>query len=655
MEAIARLPAERRIPALLAGFDLQKVSIWLLGFGLTVYLGLKGGGYDPLVNDQVGIVVWWIAIAGLLVGAFPNRRLGVLGWTTLALFAAFVAWTALSLGWTESNDKTSADLARVAGYLGIFSLALFIRGSRAARLMVAAVGTGIACVSIVALLSRLHPSWFPEAQQTAKLLGGGQDRLAFPLNYWNAVAALAAIGLPLMLNVATSGKSAILRALGAAALPAMALTIFFTLSRGGIAAAVIALAVYLVFAGDRLPRLLTLLVAASGGAILIAAAAQRHDLQEGLLNATAHHQGNEMLTMTIVVCLGVALVQAGISLVLIHNMRPSWTVPTRGATISAVAAGAIVVLIAAAALNAPHRISDAWDQFKVGHVESGAARLSSFGGQNRYQFWKSAIEEEETKPLTGTGSGTFEYWWARNGETGSVVRDTHSLYFQTLGELGLVGIALLAGFMVALFVGGGRKVIRAAARGRPQLAAAYAGCTAFFVTAIFDWTWQIPVLPIAMLLLAAPLVTAGVRSRRRRGQKKPWALRVALVGIAFAGIVAIAIPLSSTSLLRESQAQAREGDIPAALESASSAHNAQPDAALPHLQQALLLEEQGHFAAGVTQARAATRNEPTNWRNWLILTRLEVESGHPQAAVHAYKRASSLDPHNSIFNRAGRS
>ena len=145
----------------------RRSPTWLLGFGLVAYLGLKGGGYDPLVHDQVGIAVWWVLLATVAVGALPRRRLGLLAWTALGLLAAFVAWTALSLTWTESVERTWADLARVGGYLGVFALALFVRDSHGARRMVAAVGAGIACVAIVALLSRLHPAWFPEASQTA--------------------------------------------------------------------------------------------------------------------------------------------------------------------------------------------------------------------------------------------------------------------------------------------------------------------------------------------------------------------------------------------------------------------------------------------------------------------------------------------------------
>jgi hypothetical protein len=630
--------------------DWGALPAWLLGFGLVVYLGLKGGGYDPLVHDQVGIAVWWVVLAGVLVGALPRQRLGNFAWCALGLLAAFTVWTALSLGWTESAERTSADLARVSGYLGVLFLALLARGPDAARRMLAALGTGIAFVAIVGLLSRLHPSWFPEATQTAQILDA-PDRLAYPINYWNGLAALIAIGLPLLLQLASDVRSVALRALAAAAIPALALTVYFTISRGGIAASFLAIGVYLVFASDRLPKLLTALVAGAGGAILVVAASQRDALQEGLLGPAAHSQGNEMLWMTIVVCAGVGLIQAGLSLALLHDMRPRWTRVPRQRAIAFTAVGLLALLVAAIAIDAPQRASNGWDDFKQPNSGPGEGheRLGSVAGESRYQFWSAAVRQNETKPLTGTGSGTFEYWWSRDGTTGETVHDTHSLYMQTLGELGVVGLALLGGFLLAILIGGGVLAAGAGPQARPWLAAALAGCVAFCVTASFDWMWQIPVLPVALLLLASVLVTAGDGSRE--GGKSGFAtpLRVAFIAVAIAAIVAIAIPLSSSSLLRQSQTDAREGNPAAALSAARSAQNAQPDAASPRVQEALLLESAGNLPAAATAARAATERESTNWRNWLVLSRIEAKQGHAAAAVRAYAKAKSLNPRSPLF------
>lgn len=630
--------------------EWNAVAIWVLGFGLVAYLGLEGGGYDPLVHDRVGIAVWWILLAGVAIGALPGRRPGKLAWVALGLFAAFLLWTVLSLIWTESAERTSADVARVAGYLGAFALAVFSGGAANGRRMVAAVGAGIAFVTIVALLSRLHPAWFPEADQTARFLSSGRERLSYPLNYWNGLAALIAIGGPLLLQLATTARSLIARAIAAAVLPAMMLAAFFTLSRGGIAAAVIAIAVFLALTSDRLPKLLTTLLAGAGGAVLIAVATQRDALQHALGNSAAHQQGDEVLVIALVVCLVVGLAQAGISLALQGDRRPSWTVVSHRQSLAAAGVAAVVVLIAAAAWGAPGRASDGWDEFKGEEGPGkGSERLVSVAGESRYQFWGAALDENASKPLTGTGSGTFEYWWARNADVPEIVRDTHSLYLQTLGELGLVGLALLAAFLAVLLVGGGRYVLRASGEGRPHLAAALAGCTAFCLTAVVDWMWQMPVLAIAFLLLGSVLVTAEERPADDRRASLAVPLRVGIALASLAAIAAIAAPLASTSLLRQSEADARAGDLSAALEAARSAQNVQPGAASPRLQQALVLETQGDLPAAAAAAHAATERESTNWRTWLILSRLEAEQGHADASVRFFRKARSLNPYSELF------
>jgi O-antigen ligase len=630
--------------------DWGGVWTWFFCFGLVAYLGLKGGGYDPLVHDQVGIAVWWAVLAGVIVGALPNRRPSRLALTALGLLVAFVAWTALGLTWTESVEKTSADLARVAMYLGVFALALFARDREGARRVVAAVGAGIVFVAMIALLSRLHSAWFPAADETAQFLTSNRERLSYPLHYWNGLAALIAIGLPLVLHLATRARATLWRALAAAALPVMALVAFFTLSRGGIAAAVIAVGVFVVLTPNRLSIVPTALVSGLGSLILIVAADHRDALQHGLLNATADRQGDELLLIILVVCAAVGVLQAALVLAARGRDRPAWTRVSRGNALAALAAGAVVLLIAAGVAGAPGRASDAWAEFREkGSPGKGTERLGSAAGQNRYQLWSAAVKENASEPLTGTGSGTFEYWWARNADVPEIVRDTHSLYLQTLGELGIVGLILLVGFLAVVLGGGCAVLFGVAAGDRSPLAAALAGCVAFCVTATFDWMWQLPVLPVVLLLLVAALLTGGGDAARPQ-KGLPLAPRIGVAATAFVAIIAIAIPLASTSLVRSSEAEARDGDLAAALEDARTAQNVQPGAASPRLQQALVLEAQDEFGAAAEAARAATEREPTNWRTWLVLSRIEAENGEAVAAVEAYREARSLNPLSPIFD-----
>lgn len=648
MKVAARI--KERSCGVARGVSWSGAFAWALGFVPIVYLGTSGGGYDPLVHDQVGIAVWWIVLCGVLVGALPRRRPEPLAWTALGLLAAFVLWTALSLGWTASAGRTSADLARVVTYLGVFAFALLLRGSRGARRTISGVGAGIAVLAVMALLSRMEPGWFPQARETARFLGGARERLSYPVDYWNGLAALTAMGLPLLLQVATSARFAASRALAAAALPALLLTSYLTISRAGIAAAACGLAVFLAFTSNRLPKLGTLAAAAAGGGLLILAAAGHDSFQHGLAGAAASSEGGEMLVAASCVCLMVGLLQLTATRALRGRTRPRWSQLSRRQSLAVVGVAAAALLVAAAAVDVGGHVTAAWGEFKGdGGPGEGSSRLSSAAGEQRYQYWSAAVDEVGTRPLSGTGSGTFELWWSRHGN-GSVVRDTHSLYLQTLGELGIVGVLLLGGFLLCVLCGGVRRVLGAEQRARSQLAAALGSSAAFCLTAVFDWTWQIPVLPVALMLLASVLLTAGSRSRRSRGPGFSPPLRAGAAAVAIAAVIAIAIPLASASLLRESEASARSGDLTGALREARTAREAQPAAAAPRLQEALVLERLGEPGAAAAAA-AATRRDAADWRPWFVLARLEAERGRVEEALRAFRRARLLDPHSPLFAR----
>jgi tetratricopeptide (TPR) repeat protein len=626
--------------------DFQAVAVWLLGFALVAYLGLSGGGYDPILRNQLGIAVWWGLLLGLAVGALPLGRLRYGSWVALGLLAAYVAWVALSLAWSDVPASTVDDLGRVVVYLGVFALALSIRGGDGARRMVGALGAAIVLVAAVALLSRLHPAWFPDAGETVAFLTGARARLAYPLGYWNGVASLTAIGLPLVLYLACCARHVAVRAPAAAALPAMALAIYFTFSRGGTLAALVAVALFLALAHDRLPKLATTLLAAAGAAILIAAAGQREALDAGFAGPLAREQGDELLALTLLVCAGVGLLQAAFASAERRVARPAWSRPSRRLSLALLVAAMAVAVAAGLAAGAAGKASDAWREFKQSdRVARDSSRLGSFSSNGRWPLWSSALEQNGTAPLRGEGSGSFEAWWARNGTRRGFVRDAHSLYMETLGELGIAGLALMVGFLGWVLAAGTRRWSLAAGVGRTQLAAALAGCAAFCLGAGFDWLWELAVIPIAFLLLASVLVGAG----ERRQRPLPLPARLAGVGFALAATIAIAIPLSAASSLERSRAEVRAGDLGAALSEAADARRVEPFAAAPRLQQALVSERLGDLAAAEAAARGAVRREPVLWGGWLVLSRIQAERGRARAALASYRRAKALNPGSPLF------
>jgi tetratricopeptide (TPR) repeat protein len=154
-----------------------------------------------------------------------------------------------------------------------------------------------------------------------------------------------------------------------------------------------------------------------------------------------------------------------------------------------------------------------------------------------------------------------------------------------------------------------------------------------------------------MLLLAGALLTANAPRRSDAAAALGITPRLGFAGAAVLAIVTIAVPLATTSLVRQSEADARDGDLAAALEASRSAQNVQPYAAAPRLQEALVLEALGELEIASAAAREATNKGETDWRSWLILSRIEAERGRPGAAVLAYREARSLNPRSLLFDR----
>jgi hypothetical protein len=637
--------------------DWGGLATWLLAALLVAYLALENGGYDPIPRDQVGVAVWWAVLLGVAVGALPVPGRTRAALATIALLTGFALWTALSLGWTESAERTATELARVTTYLGVLALGvcLVTRRRAGARQVLHGVAFGLALVATLGVLSRLQMSWFPTNELGAVLPGIEiERRLAYPLGYSSAVGALAGMALPLLLAATASARTIAAQALAGAALPIAGLALYLSTSSTGIGVAAVALLAFLLLSPDRLPKLLTLAMGTAGTALLAAAVHSREALARGLPTSAAEQQGTEVLWIALAVCAVVALAQAGLGL-LLRDRWPGGLPIGRARALAATAAVLLVAIPVAVAAGAPDELSHRWEVFKSvgGESEGGQSAASTtldFRGNGRYQFWEAAVEASETETLTGIGPGAFEFWWSRNGSYRGFVRDAHSLYLETLAELGIVGLLLIGALVAVVLGGGGARSLRAPPDQRLVLAAATAGAAGFAMAAALDWIWELGALAVAFMLLAAVAVGGYSRPeptnrrRRSRRRRRNGIQRGGVVAVALIALVAIGLPLRGATALRQSQVDAARGDLGSALQEARDAADAQPYAASPRLQQALLLERQGRLPAAAAAARSAAGKESTNWRTWLILARLEAGRGQVENALAAYRRARDLNP-----------
>jgi hypothetical protein len=639
-------PATRPV---LRPWQVETTVTWLIGFVPVSYLALSGGGFDLVTRSEVGVLIWWGLLLGAIVGIVPRTRWTWAGWTAAALLAGFFAWTWIATGWTQSEERTLVEVARLATYVGVLVLGLCLVTRANASSLLNGLACAVLLVSGLAVLSRIQPSWFSPLPNQSLY---STPRLAYPFDYADGVGEFAALGLPLLLFVATSARTRTGRSLAAAGLPVVALCVALTVSRGGILACAIGIVAFFAFAPDRLPRLATAVVAAAATAIPVLTLLQHPDERTALLVHASASERHKVLVVILLACAGVAVLQLAITLVVRYGVRPRFLRFSRGQALvvtGLLVAAAVAVVIAGAASGVEHHL---WEEFKRPNPPASSnvvARLLSVAGSHRYQYWQAAIHAFDAHPWKGIGPGTFQFYWAQHNSVSEYVQNAHSLYFDTLAETGIVGIILIGGLVVFVVVAGAVRALRATAASRLAIATGVAGFAGFAAAAAFDWVWQIGVMPMVALLLAA-VALSGLRDRERIGPgQRLLVLRAVVVVAALVALWRIMVPLASTAQVRSSQSAAAVGAWPAALRDANVAQSLEPGAASPRVQLALVLEAVGDVRAARRALSQALVREPTNSALWLIASRLATEANRPRVALADWLRARSLDPTSPTF------
>ena len=302
-------------------------------------------------------------------------------------------------------------------------------------------------------------------------------------------------------------------------------------------------------------------------------------------------------------------------------------------------------------------VGDRWSEFKQPQTSGTVNRLSNVNSSERYLVWKSAVEASSSERLTVIGPGTFEYWWTQQGGGSQFVRNAHSIYLESLAEMGPVGlIPVLAlilwpfGIAVVLALGGGSEI-------RRGLSAA-AGMAAFAVAAGIDWAWELTVLPVLFFVLAVGVGDAISRpdsseTAASRFDPPGWGIRIRVAAGAVLAVILIAVRLAGTSLYRASQSSISSDDLTAALDRARQASSVLPYLASARTQEAQVLDLLSRRREAISAARQATQDEPDNWRNWFVLSAILAESS-PDRARAAGSRARSLNPRSVSLEAATR-
>jgi hypothetical protein len=448
-----------------------------------VVLAFFSGGYFDRARTGAGIVAWLLVGAAALCALRPLPR-GRAPRLALAGLFGLAAWTTLSIAWAPEAGPAYHDGQRVFLYAGALLAAVaLVRGRPTVRALELAVAGGALVVVGYGLSERLLPG-LVTLHHSRSAFG----RLEQPLTYWNAMGALAGLGVVLCARIAGDATRAVWqRAAAAAAAGPLGLGLYVTFSRGALFACATGLLVLAVTRPDRARW--------QGGAIAVGAAVAGA-LAAAPFAGVTHLAGSHGHRVTegliaLVLLAAIALVAVTLS----RRVRLSAD-PLRLPRAAPWVAVALIVGGFALFLAVGSRESSGG-----GPVLQGAQRLTSLKS-NRYAYWKVAVRMFAHDPVQGEGASSFATEWLRRRPFAEGARDAHSLYIETLGELGLVGLALLACFLATV-----GWAARDALRLAPGLAAGpLAGVAVWAAHAAVDWDWEMPAVTLPCLLLAGALL-----------------------------------------------------------------------------------------------------------------------------------------------------
>ena len=620
----------------------------------TAVLAFLAGGYFAVTTGLAVAVLCLLLVAHVTLSENPfagwSSALAVMG----SALALFVVWTMLSGDWSDSPARALVESNRALLYLLMLVFVGLHAGPARGHPRLAAllrwVALAIVVTSFIALLTRLLPATFPTKA------GFNNARLQFPLTYWNAMGVFTALGVILATHLTASEREpAWVRVAAAVALPVVAVTLYFSFSRGGIAVAVAGVALYLILAHPR--GLVGALVAVCVPLAVALHGAYDADLlaQFNYTGADARAQGRS-LVVVVIACAAVAGVLRWLTL-RIDRRLARVEIAARSRRIAFGAAGIaalLALLVATVGFDLPDRISDQHRAFVEGNAPPGSAdlrtRLTKVGNNGRLAIWRVALREADADPWKGGGAGTFRLAWERDRPAPPLrIVNGHSLYYEVRAELGWIGIALL---LVALVVPLAVAIRRLWGPGRHLHAAFLAAAVALLAHAMVDWDWEMPAVFIwffgaAGAVLAAP---AAVTAR------EPRRLTRLLAGLA---ILLVAVtPLTVTasqSRLNRGETALRKGDCVTATNSALGSLDALSSQAGAFEVLGWCDARAGQQKLAIAAMRNAQRRDPDNWHYAYGLAVTQALAGEdPRAAAALAKRLNPLDPYVAALQRAVR-
>ncbi|HEX6652225.1 MAG TPA: O-antigen ligase family protein [Thermoleophilaceae bacterium] len=609
----------------------------LLAVGVLIALAATEAGFHARHWYAAGLfLLALLAVTVIAIG--PPRGVPRPVAAALGLFAAYTAWSYLSITWADQPGPAWDGANRTAMYLVLLALfALWPLSGPAVTLLLGTVGLGLAGVGLVELL-KLNAAAHPGAYFI-------DVRFVEPAGYMNANAALWTLGMFACLYLCTRREvPSPFRGLalgGAGLLTGLAL---LSQSRGWALAVPLALVLFLVLYPDRV-RLLAAIAAVAIAAVAIHGPVLA--VHDDYTPASFHGLVSDASSAILLAAAALAVVGLLAALV---DRRVELEPRARTAIGWATAAVVAIVLVGGVAAYAAkegspaERIADSWRDFKKGGAapQAGTSRFAS-GGTNRYDFWKVAWHAFEDDPLTGLGTENFQQQYLLRGTSDEQPRYPHSLELGVLSETGLPGALLLFAALATAFVAA-LLGTAGSAGGRAAAAGGLSVFTYWLLHGSVDWFWEFPALA-GIALAGLGMACALVPRRAAAPRRAAMGLAAGVAGAVAAVVLALSFALPWLAELEIHRATATwRGNPDAAFRRLDRAADLNPlDATAPLTSGTIALLEKRPALAEREFAEALDR-EPHSDYALLELGALAATRGETARGRRLVRRAARLSP-----------
>jgi hypothetical protein len=620
---------------------VRAVLLAILGAGSGVSV-LLGGFYDLTVWGPIAVGVLALALALVVTGAGPPRLVPAVAVGSLAFLWLF-SW--LSSIWAESSDQALNYAGRWAFYAAVL-------------------------LSLLVLMRRREERWIPLTFATAGVVGVGLyivvrmgfghaagmffgGRLRDPLGYVNGQAGYFLLGFWPCVALAEQAKYKVLGGLGAAGALVLGSLMMLSQTRGVIPGLAFSGLIVFAFVPGRARRVLVLV---GIGLALAAVGSPVLDVyNQGALQADpakVASAGKAILLAALLLAFVwwfVGFVMGGIAGAAGEPQRRAMVWAQRA--LAAVGVAVAVIGLIALVGNPFHRISKEYDDFvnlKVNNAPTNTRFLS--GGGYRYDYWRIAWKEFKHEPLRGVGAGSYDVDYFVDRRTNEDIRQPHSLPMQLLAELGIPGLLALLAFVGAVFAGLWRTSRRGVTSlGRRAAAVAAGGAfAAWLAHTSVDWLHLLPGVTGIALCAAAGLLAPWSRRSAGRALATGRILAVVLTAVAVLAAADLTGRLAAAEHYRLQSRDALNNDPVHALRLANDSLALNGDSLPALYMKSAAYARLGRYTAARATLLQATRTEPHNAQPWALLGDLAVRRGAFRIAKIDYRKASQLDPKDSV-------